>query len=153
MITDIDYPSQLPAPLREGYAIQHDSPLMRTQMQSGRARQRRRFTSVPSVISVSWIMTEVEAQLFEAWFRWTTVDGSKWFNVSLSTPTGRKPRVCRFTDIYNGPTRLGPNRWRFTAQLEEIERDTLGSLDVDFPDEIIYSDLLDKTMNKHWPEV
>ena len=60
----IDFPAELPMPLRNGYDTNHVSPLMRTELQTGRARQRRRYTSVPTMASVSWIMTQQQAQLF-----------------------------------------------------------------------------------------
>jgi len=61
----IAYPEFLPEPQRDGYGFQPVSPMARSELQSGRARQRRRFTSVPTVASVTWLMDDGEAQLFE----------------------------------------------------------------------------------------
>ena len=66
----IDFPAGLPTPLRSGYELQHVSPLMRSELESGRVRQRRRYTSVPTIVSVSWILTRQQAQVFESWFRY-----------------------------------------------------------------------------------
>jgi hypothetical protein len=151
MATTIDYPSQLPLPQQSGYAIQHVSPLVRVDMQSGRARQRRRFTSVPSLVKVNWLMNEVQAQLFEGWFRWTITDGADWFNCRIKTPMGLRPYECRFTDIYDGPVFVTTSLWRFSAELEIRDRQTISALDAQFPDEIIQSDLFDRTVNQHWP--
>ena len=148
----IEYPSQLPLPLREGYGLRHVDPMVRTQLASGRARQRRRFTSVPSVVSVSWVMSQPEAQLFEAWYRDAISDGAAWFQCPLKTPLGIQHYDARFTGIYRGPNLVGLCHWRFTAELELFERPLLPPGEAQFPDEIIYGSLFDRTMNRHWPE-
>lgn len=122
----IEYPTELPLPLREGYGMQHVSPLQRTEMDSGRARQRRRFTSVPTIVSASWLMTNGQAALFENWFKYAAMDGAAWFKCPLQTPSGGiKHYDARFTDIYSGPELVGTSHWRFTAEIELRERETL----------------------------
>jgi hypothetical protein len=52
-MTDIYYPhDSLPMPLQDGYGFQPVSPLKRTQLTTGRARQRRAYTSTPTQASV-----------------------------------------------------------------------------------------------------
>ena len=147
----IDYPTGLPLPLRNGYDINHVSPLMRSDLQSGRARQRRRYTSVPSMASVSWNMNQQQAQLFEAWFRWELVDGSEWFNAELRTPLGLQSYECRFADIYSGPQLVGVDRWVFQAMLEIRERQTLADGYELLPSFVLYPDIFDRAMNQEWP--
>ncbi len=103
-MTDIYYPHDyLPMPLQEGYGFQPVSPLKRTQLTTGRARQRRAYTSTPTQASVSWFMeTDGQAQLFEAWYREKITDGADWFCMKLQTPLGVEFYKCRFTDIYEG---------------------------------------------------
>ena len=87
--TSINYPHDaLPVPLQEGYGLRPISPIARTQMTSGRARQRRRYTSTPTVATVDWLLTDSEAQAFEAWYRDAITDGAAWFNMNLRTPGG-----------------------------------------------------------------
>lgn len=150
------YPSQLPLPVQNGYALQHISPFVRTEMQSGRARQRRTFTSVPSSASVSWFFTsDVECQLFEGWFRDNlgAKDGENWFSIPLQTPIGIHDYDCRFADMYSGPTLVAFNKWQVTATLEIRERPILP---VDYatiaPSFVLLSDIFDKAMNEEWPE-
>lgn len=103
----IEYPRDyLPLPLREGYAFQAVSPLQRTEMQSGRARQRRRFTSVPTMASVAWIFDDVQAQLFEAWFEDALKSGSEWFDCP-SDARRRHPKLCRALHRYLPGTGAG----------------------------------------------
>lgn len=150
------FPSQLPLALQAGYALQHQSPFMRTEMQSGRARQRRMFTSVPSVVSVSWIFeTDGEARLFEGWFRddLGAKDGENWFGMPLQTPLGTYHYDCRFTEMYRGPTLVGGDMWQISASLEIRERPVV---EVDYatilPGYVLLSDIFDLAMNREWPE-
>lgn len=151
--SDINYPDEyLPMPLQEGYALKPVSPLLRTDLTSGRARQRRLYTSTPSQAQVSWLFLESEAQLFEAWFRDAISDGAAWFNANLRTPLGVESYVCRFVDIYDGPIITGGKYWEFTATLELWERPILPPGWGEFPDFIINSNIIDLALNREWPE-
>lgn len=147
----IDYPTGLPLPLRNGYDINHVSPLMRSDLQSGRARQRRRYTSVPSMASVSWNMSQAQARVFESWFRYELSDGAEWFNAELRTPLGLQSYECRFADMYSGPQLVGVDRWVFQAMLEIRDRQTLADGYELVPSIVLYSDIFDRAMNQEWP--
>ncbi|EFA3856755.1 TPA: hypothetical protein ACGK2H_002276 [Escherichia coli] len=151
--TSINYPNDyLPIPLQEGFGLKPVSPLLRTELTSGRARQRRLYTSTPTQASVAWLFTDPESQLFEAWFRDTIKDGADWFNMPLRSPLGIIDMyVCRFVDIYEGPTIEGGNYWRYTATLELWERPILAPGWADFPDYIINSSIIDIALNREWP--
>lgn len=149
----IEYPREyLPLPLREGYAFQAVSPMVRSEMVSGRARQRRAYTSVPTVASVSWLLSDVQSQLFEAWFEDALLSGSAWFECPLKTPEGTHNYVARFTDIYQGPALVGVSHWRFTAELELRERPILAPGWGLFPGLIAGQRILDLAINREWPE-
>lgn len=150
--TDIDYPADLPDPLRDGYGLNHISPFRRTPMESGRSRSRRTFTNVPSHADVSWFFTESQAAAFEAWFRDSIHDGADWFNCTLRSPIGVKPYVCQFVDMYRGPILVGVNYWRITATLELRERPIMPAPWGEFPDFIIHMSIFDQAMNREWPE-
>lgn len=149
----IEYPREyLPLPLREGYGFQAVSPIQRTEMVSGRARQRRKFTSVPTETPVSWLLSDVQAQLFEAWFEDVLKSGTEYFMCPLKTPEGIRDYVARFTDIYAGPILVGVSHWRFTAELELLERPILAPGWGHFPGLIAGSSLIDISINRKWPE-
>lgn len=147
------FPSGLPCPLQTGYGLQHVSPLLRSEMVSGRARQRRIFTSVPTIVSVQWLFSHPQAQAFEAWFRSMISDGAAWFSVTLRTPLGYKPYTARFTSIYQGPRLVAGRYWEVVAELELEERAVLpppwGEFGVDL---IMLQDLIDLALNQEWPE-
>ena len=146
------YPIQLPPPIREGYEFAPVSSMVRTEMQSGRARQRRRFTSVPTMASVSWILTAVQARYFESWYEGVLTSGSEWFEMPLITPLGNFRHVVRFTDIYRGPTPITVNHFKYTAQLEMRDRPIVDpSWAIYAAQYILQSDIFDQAMNREWP--
>lgn len=148
----IYYPEGLPRGLHSGRSYQLVSPLMRTELSSGRARQRRRLTSVPMAAQISWIFTDLQGLAFEAWWRDALVDGSQWFECPLDTPRGYDLYTCRFTDVYQGPARVGPNLWSYSAELEMQERPGLPPGWGEFPEFILQASILDWAVNEYWPD-
>ncbi|STL90160.1 Uncharacterised protein [Escherichia coli] len=68
-MADIFYPKELPIPLKDGFGLEPISPFLRTKLTSGRSRQRRIYSSVPTQASVKWsFKRDNEAQLFEHGF-------------------------------------------------------------------------------------
>ena len=145
------WPEQLPLPEQSGYAIQHVSPTQRTTMVSGRARQRRVYTSVPSNVAVQWFLTEQQAQLFEAFFRYSMTDGADLFLLPLKTPMFTGDYECRFTGIYEGPTLMAFNKWTVSATIEIKERQTLDPIWLNTPQYVIDSSIIDVAVNQLWP--
>lgn len=151
--TDIDYPNGLPCAQRDGYSLRHVSPFTRTTMESGRARQRRKFSSVPTMVDVAWIFAnDTQAATFEAWFRDAINDGADWFNMPLKTPVGMQDYVCRFVDMYTGPDLIGISSWRISAQLEIWERPLMPQGWGLLPEFALGASIFDIAMNKVWPE-
>ncbi|MCI2809395.1 hypothetical protein [Eoetvoesiella caeni] len=151
--TDIDYPEGLPNPLREGHSLRPVSPFMITGMQSGRSRSRRAFTSVPTRGTWDFLFkTDNHAAAFEAWFRDAIHDGADWFNIERKTPLGLIKLVCKFTDVYTGPTLIGRSSWRFSCPLEVWERPLMPKDWGNFPWFVIDANIFDLAMNREWPE-
>lgn len=122
--TRISWPSGLPLPLADGYASSPVSPVLRTELDCGRAIMRRLYVSVPVMVPVTWLLDDEQAATFEDFFYTTLYDGVKWFNIALRLPG--KPDatkvVARFTDIYDGPSLTGGVLWEYSATLELWER-------------------------------
>lgn len=150
--SDIDFPADLPCPTLDGNQTNHVQPFLRTDMDTGRARQRRRFTSVPSISTYSWVFKSHEAAAFEAWFRDSALDGGAWFNIRRPTPLGDAMLVCRFTQMYRGPNSLGADLWRVTAELEAWERPLMPPGWGEFPWFVTGASIFDIAMNREWPE-
>lgn len=145
------YPSGLPYGLHSGRKFQLQNPLMRSELVSGRARQRRRFTSVPEAVSVSWLFNDGQGQLFEIWWRDQLVDGSLWFDCPLDSPIGLQSLTCRFTGAYEGPSRVGPDLWSYSATLELQERAVLPGDWSILPSFLLNKEIFDYAMNREWP--
>jgi hypothetical protein len=129
---------------------------MRSELTSGRARQRRKFTSVPEMAKVSFLFNDAEGMAFESWYRQQLADGANWFEAKLKTPLGLEYYTCRFTDIYQGPNPVGPpsgdnSRWSYSAEIELFERAVLGDDWGLFPDFVIDASIFDKAINREWP--
>lgn len=149
----IQYPAGLPCFERSNYGLQTVDPQLRTELESGRQRVRRKFTATPTSAECSVVMDDAQAQVFEAWWEETLVSGTKYFEAPLKTPMGMQSYTCRFLGIYQGPVLVGVSHWRFTFTLELRKRPILPPGWVEhMPDFILYSSRFDRLMNQTWPE-
>lgn len=91
-MTDIYYPHDyIPGPTYDGYGFESTDPMIRTDRVGGLARQRRKYTSVPTENTVVWqFKNDAHAQVFESWFRDVLTDGTAWFYMKCKTPVGLK---------------------------------------------------------------
>lgn len=131
-----------PLPTYDGYALEPESAVTRTDMESGPARQRRRFTQTPTRIPVRWRMSAVDFATFEAWFRLKLDDGGDWFAISLLGGSGIVAHEARFVGQGNAPYKAVPSRggaWIVTSVLEIRERPMLdaGALDILLAEDVV----------------
>jgi hypothetical protein len=151
-MTMATWPEGLPGPELGGYSVQTGNTLQRTQMDSGRARQRRRFTSVPVIANATWIFSEPEAQVFEGFFKHIINDGADYFELPLKTNMSYKNYIARFTEIYQGPESFGAFDFIYTAQLELKERPLWDKEWIEHGASLILgSSAIDIAANKKWP--
>lgn len=146
------YPNGIPRGLHSGRSYQLVNPLQRTELTSGRARQRRRFTDVPSAVQVQWLFTSLEGRVFEAWWRDALLDGSLWFECPLDSPLGYELYTVRFTGAYTGPSRVGPSLWSYSAELELQKRPVMDDGWGEFPEFVLESSIIDYAVSQKWPE-
>jgi hypothetical protein len=90
------WPSTLPGALTEGYGINPDSAVVRTDMDSGPARVRRRFSRTPTKVPVRFSFTQLEMYVFESWFKLEIASGAAWFTFNLYTGAGFTQVNARF---------------------------------------------------------
>ncbi len=149
--TNIDYPEVFPWPSVDGYKIQHTNMIERSNLDSGRARQRVRFSKVPSTVNASFFFdTDEQAAAFEAWFRDVLKNGAGWFNCRLKTSIGLGYYVCRFKEVYEGANPIGICAWEISAELEIWERPLLPVGSGLFPEYLVEAAILDRAMNELW---
>lgn len=144
------YPEGLPCPLRENYEFTPVNNIRRTQMDSGRARQRIEFRNVPTMVQLSWLMSSPQAALFEAWA--AQVAGAGWIIMTLLTPLGFDEQEVRFTETPVGGQLTGKFLWRYRVVCEVRNRPLYppGWAEI-LPEYILHADILDIAMNDYWP--
>lgn len=145
----MQFPDSLPTPLRSGYGFSPENNIVRTQMVSGRARQRVAYTSVPTYNNLSWLLTAVGAQLFEAF---AAEVGGDWFSLKLKAPTGFYYQDCRFMETPAGPDLVGRDLWGYRVKVELKDRPMLDSSYALVPGMVMMQDILDVAINSIWPE-
>lgn len=106
----------------DGLNLSPGTPFLRTQLQNGRARNRRRFTDVPVAFTGRVIFrTLKQAQDFEAWFRYELLDGTLRFKGPIYTSKGRITTDLQFTGMYTSEL-VGPGMWQYRLPLEMYQR-------------------------------
>ena len=120
----LTWPPTLPLPTVQGYGIRPGEAILRTEMEAGPARQRKRFTQVPSRIAVRWLMKREQFALFEAWYRWRAREGGAWFEIKLLGGLGLQVHEARFTRQFEAKL-IGGLLWEVTSELEIRERPVL----------------------------
>ncbi|MNE77244.1 hypothetical protein D3C80_1735430 [compost metagenome] len=121
-------------------------------MESGRARQRIIFDSVPTLVPLVWICSERQALLFDAWA--AQVARAGWFLIPLKIPGGMKNVEVRFTKTPSGPELVGVNSWRYTARCELRERPLLEPGWAEFmPEWVLMMNIVDLAVNREWTKV
>lgn len=125
------FPEKLPYPTTEGYAIKPGEAIVRTDMEAGPARQRRRYEQTPSKISVRWVMNREQFSLFEAWYKYHAKEGAEWFYITLLGGLGLLEQEARFTQQFEAKL-LNGYLWEITSELEIRDRPTLseGALNI-----------------------
>lgn len=110
------YPGSLPVPLVEGYALNPVDQTVRTEMEAGAARVRRRTFARNDVVDVAFIFTGGEFAAFRTWFEGDAGGGSAWFDMPLDVGAGMATEEVRFKGAWK--SQRVQLHWRVTAQLE-----------------------------------
>lgn len=119
------FPALLPAASLSSYGYRPGENLIRTEMENGPAKVRRRFISVPTDVNVTWKFSRAELATFESFFRNTIYDGSGWFQIKLVNGSGETLCTARFKEPYQAETLSRENVWRITATLEVMNMPTI----------------------------
>jgi hypothetical protein len=113
------WPAALPQRvLASDYEEQQPETLLRTQMDAGPAKVRRRFTAAPRPLWVMLRMTSAQVELFEAFVREDLQDGALPFG--WVHPRTQEPAMLRLTAPYVLAPQGRGLRWRVLLQLEVL---------------------------------
>lgn len=111
------WPTTLPAPNMAGYSVKPDAGFIRTDMDAGPARQRRRYTSSPSRIPASWVFNATQMAAFKTFYETTLDVGTGWFTMTVNAGAGESALDCRFAEPYSAAL-VGSGIWQVSANIE-----------------------------------
>ena len=112
------WPATLPPPEKTGYQLAPTDPTIRTEMEVGLPRTRRRTAARDDRITVTWKFTDAQMQTFRTFFNGDGQGGAAWFTIDLASGnTGIDSESARFASMWQAELLPGLN-WRVTATLE-----------------------------------
>ena len=118
-MADPVFPATLPAcRVGDGYGYKPEDAFSRTNMDSGYARQRRRFTSTPTAVTGKWRLTTAQLGYFERFWKRDIMDGAAWFVVRLTNGRGTNAVRARFTEAYQVTGTDSPDVFDVAGKLE-----------------------------------
>lgn len=130
MTVTLSWPASLPLPTMNGYGIEDDPRMVRTEMESGTARQRQTSTQAPADVTARWVFTLYEYALFESWLEKRAKYGANWFNITYLGGVGLVPCEARFKNG-KAPAKFSNGAVvAVTATLEVRERTKLSDADL-----------------------
>lgn len=115
------WPITLPRPLVSGYGLNPVDQTIRTDMETGSARVRRRSAARLDMLDVGWKLTDAQMDIFRAWFEdgaTGAAGGAAWFAVDLALGDGGiLNEEARFNGAWKASLLPGMN-WQVSARLE-----------------------------------
>lgn len=116
-MTAITWPANLPQVLRlDGLSAEKQTNVVRTQMDAGPEKIRRRYTVASKYFNGSVILTEAQREILEDWFDNTLASGALRFK--MKDPQTLMIAEFRFREIYKEESVDG--LWKITLPLEKM---------------------------------
>jgi hypothetical protein len=95
---------------------------IRTTMDSGATRQRRRFSSDVITVDASWSLSDTEFGVFIAYHDYRLNAGNDWFEMPLPLGGGVHVHVVRFVEGKFDQQYDEVSYWTVSAKLEVVQR-------------------------------
>lgn len=114
------WPATLPAPSISGYGVDPVDQTVRTGMEVGTQRVRRRSFAQVDTVPVQWTMSDAQMAIFRAWFDDSSEadGGAGWFSVSLLLGNGGFQTVeAKFLGPYKA-VYVPHMHWAVTGKIE-----------------------------------
>ncbi len=110
------WPASLPQKFsRNGYAEKRNVGTVRSKMDTGPDKVRRRFTAVPTTLAGSMKMTTAQTQTLDTFYQQTLAEGSLVFDwVHPRTGAAVSMRMLEPPDVRDA----GPDRWAVNMKME-----------------------------------
>lgn len=127
-MADISFPCNIPGALVVANASRLESVVRRNDLSSGPPLFILEDDDKYQTFSVTWSFSAVEKQVFDNWFKYSTLSGSKLFNIELMIDGAEggkntKTHECYFDGTYQ--VSQTSKRWRISATLISIEQQIL----------------------------
>lgn len=111
------WPSTLPRPLLDGYSTSPGNEIVRTDMESGEARTRRRSVSAPDNIKLSWLLDATQMSQFRAYWDAELAGGAAWCDMSIDVGNGIEQKAVRVIGQYTA-LRVSAAYWKVSCEAE-----------------------------------
>lgn len=129
MTVTVFWPEErIPLPLKQGYVLEPKPNVIRTEVEVGPDRARRRSTQTPTEVTVVWELTQWQLMLFQGFYKHQAMEGAAWFGIPLLTTLGVATCEAQFKGKLSAPKQRG-DLWLINATLvvrEIPELDALG---------------------------
>lgn len=114
------WPATLPIPSLDGYSLESGDPTVRTDMDAGPARVRRRFTAAPDSASLGFVLTDAQMAAFRAFWDGDIQQGAAWFSVPLrdGRSAGHVVREVRPNPAKFKAELISANVWKVAFSVE-----------------------------------
>lgn len=118
-----EWPDDFPMPDNDNYSIDPQVAVIRTQMESGRARQRQRFPGAQNMVKLSWTLNGEQHKRFKSYHLYNLNSGCDWFALPLTTGRYVIPHIGRFVAGKYSENHSGFDKWVVSAVIEIKEAD------------------------------
>ena len=113
------WPTTLPSPKLSGYKLTPLDQVIRTDMEGGNTRTRRRTTARVDKFAVAFDFNETQMAAFRAWYELDTGadGGNAWFTIAIPTGYGGVSSVSAKMTLA-GADFIGRGAWIVSGQFE-----------------------------------
>jgi hypothetical protein len=119
----ITFPTTFPLPTAD-LAADEQANSIRTRMESGSTRQRRRFSIESLAVDVTWELNDEQMAMFTAFHKYKINLGNDWFEMQLPLGGGVQTHKVRFQEGKFAQKYQDVGHWEVTAKLDIEERYT-----------------------------
>lgn len=93
-----------------------------TPVEQGVVRRRRRFTTVPGLVSGNWTLTSTQAQALKTFYYTTSNYGTDWFNITLPFEIGSRTVEARFDKPLVWSSSGVNSKCSFSLEIREVPK-------------------------------
>lgn len=116
MATDVNFPSVMPLPVRDGYGRQYDQDLNLVKMDDGGHRRRRRFVDQQMNIGLTFKLNDTQLKIWEGFVKYECNFGAKSFNLKfIPSEPAREVQLTEAARV-----EADGNDWKVSATIKMI---------------------------------